>query len=209
MIYKDYRFINEKVRTVIVDEDGRILNRNPIKEELKKLEIVKYKKLLYSDKELIEALKRFYEEKVRVPIENDFVNNPKYPCYRIYSNRIGWTNAIILAGIYDKRDIKKKYTDEELLNSLKRFYEKNGRVPVANDFNNDPKYPSDSTIIIRFGTWNNAIEMAGLSEKRLYTEEDLLNGIWRFYKENRDLEVFSYYAYQRFGGFAKISRIRY
>ncbi len=217
VIYKDNRLIDGKPRWVITDEDGNITNRNPSKDELKGLKIVKYKKILYSDKELIDALKRFYGEKGRVPTENDLANNPDYPCPRIYSERIGWNNAIISAGLHDKRDTKKKYTDEELLNSLKEFYDEHGRVPVANDFNNNPKYPSDSTIIIRFGRWNNAIDMAELSEKRLYTEAELLNGIKRFYTENNRIPVSrdfrnnskypSYYAYMKFGGLQKALKL--
>lgn len=92
--YKDSRLIGSKPKWVTTDENGNIININPSKDELKKLEIAKYKRIFYSDKELIEALKRFYEEKGRVPIENDFNNDLSYPCARIYSDRIGWNNAI-------------------------------------------------------------------------------------------------------------------
>jgi hypothetical protein len=154
--YKDYRFVDGKVRLVIVDEDGKISNRHPIKEELNKLEI-------------------------------------------------------------DKRYSKKKYTDEELLNSIKRFYEKYDRVPMAVDFNNNPEYPGNNAIITRFGSWNNAIDMTGLSEKRLYTEEELIDGIRRFHAEYNRIPTArdfknnskypSYYAYLRFGGLQKVLKL--
>ena len=41
MIYKDSRIIDTKPKWVIVDEDGKIINRNPTKEELKCLKIFK------------------------------------------------------------------------------------------------------------------------------------------------------------------------
>lgn len=104
-----------------------------------------------------------------------------------------------------------------MLNSLKRFYEEKGRVSIANDFNNNPEYPSDSTIITRFGRWNDAIDMAGLSDKRLYTEEELLSGILRFCAEYNKIPTVrdfknnpkypSLYAYMKFGGLQKALKL--
>lgn len=50
------------------------------------------------------------------------------------------------------------YTDEELLNSLKNFCLKNGRIPTKGDLTNNPEYPSFSTYKRRFKTWNNALK---------------------------------------------------
>lgn len=109
-LYKSWKILStgEKPRWVIVDEDdnGRIINRNPSKEELKGLE----------------------EE-------------------------------------YYKRNVKKKYTNEELLNSLKRFYNKNGRRPIQINFDNNSEYPGSNIYHTRFGSWNNALKMVGLDTK--------------------------------------------
>lgn len=77
-------------------------------------------------------------------------------------------------------------TEEELLNYLREFYEKHGRIPVANEFNYHSKYPSSKIYQTIFGRWNIAIKMAGLRPNRLTnpTIEELLGHLQKFYKEN-------------------------
>ena len=79
---------------------------------------------------------------------------------------------------------KKKY----LLEFLRYFYNKEGRSPRESDFNNNPKYPTRATYWRIFGSWNNAIEVAGLEPKiaggQSYTNEELLRYLIQFYEEN-------------------------
>lgn len=49
----------------------------------------------------------------------------------------------------------KKYTDEELLDEIRDFYQRTGRIPLKNEFNAWDIYQA------RFGSWNNAIKKAG------------------------------------------------
>ncbi len=44
-----------------------------------------------------------------------------------------------------------QYTNEELLEYLRRFYKRNGRSPTEKDFHKNPKYPSIRPYIVRFG----------------------------------------------------------
>jgi hypothetical protein len=55
------------------------------------------------------------------------------------------------------------YTKEEIINFIKLFVEKEGRVPTAKDWKNNHNYPSTSYIANIFGSWNNAIEAAGFT----------------------------------------------
>ena len=48
-----------------------------------------------------------------------------------------------------------KYTDTDLLNKIKKFYVRNGRIPLKREFNALKIYRD------RFGSWNNAIKRAG------------------------------------------------
>lgn len=190
--YKTKRIIDKKLplRWVIVDETGNVVNRNPNEEELKGLKKeprTPRDTRLYTDKELLDYLRRFKNENGRSPGQNDFVNNPEYPNYSIYRKRFGsWNNALMLVGLdINKRD--KKYTDEELLDCLKQFYQENGRIPMASDFLNNFEYPHRNTYMERFGSWNNALEMTELNlEKRFekYTDNELLNHLSIFYKKN-------------------------
>lgn len=106
----DYRFtsvrwIDGKLKKVIVDICGDIINRNPIKEELKNLKrflSVRYiLKLPEEEKKkyLSEFLRYFDEKKGRPPTMEDFTNNPKYPNFNAYRNEFGsWNRAKIEAG---------------------------------------------------------------------------------------------------------------
>lgn len=58
---------------------------------------------------------------------------------------------------------RQKYTDEELLEILRKFQIEEERPPTTGDFDNNQKYPGVSTYILRFGSWNKAIEMVGLT----------------------------------------------
>jgi hypothetical protein len=107
----------------------------------------------YTDEGLLKCLRQFYEENGRVPETRDFIGNPNYPGYSVYQLRFGsWNDAIMYTGIRpNKVGPKEKYTDEELLESLRRFEREEGRIPEMSDFYNNPKYPGPSTHIRRFG----------------------------------------------------------
>lgn len=221
--YKTKRIIDKKspLRWVIVDETGSVVNRNPSEEELKCLKKeprkpsdTKTYKRIYTDKELLDYLRRFKNENGRSPGQNDFVNNPEYPNCSIYRKRFGsWNDALILLGL-DINKKEKKYTDKELLDYLKQFYDESGRIPIASDFLNNPEYPHRNTYIKRFESWNNALEMTELNlEKRFekYTDEELLNELKRFEKEEgkiptrEDFRTYGEYPHyqtynKRFGG---------
>lgn len=99
--YTSDRIIDGRRRKVIVDENGKIVNRNPNKGELKgygEEPYVKNSKELYTNKKLLGYLRQFYEENGRVPVITDFDNNPWYPNCITYKRRFGsWFNALKLA----------------------------------------------------------------------------------------------------------------
>lgn len=56
-----------------------------------------------------------------------------------------------------------RYTDEQLLEFLKNFYIENGCSPsIQHIKENRGKWPSERTFDNRFGSWNNALRIAGL-----------------------------------------------
>jgi len=78
--------------------------------------------------------------------------------------------------------MNKKYTDEYLLDLVKAFVKKNGRIPTTTDVRNKLDFPVYHTILDnRFGSHNNAIRRAGfipnistsIGETK-YTNEELL-----------------------------------
>lgn len=56
------------------------------------------------------------------------------------------------------------YTDDYCLSALRSFHLKTGRVPKASDFRSGQDI-SQRTLIIKFGSWNRALLMAGFIKK--------------------------------------------
>lgn len=94
--YKSYRIINGKPKWIISDKNGSIVNKEPNKEDLKNLE--EYKKIKqYTDEELLNYPRKYYEKYGRVPTGIDFDNHREYPNRKTYDRRFGsWQKALKL-----------------------------------------------------------------------------------------------------------------
>ncbi len=90
------------------------------------------------------------------------------------------------------REISKLQEEERkiyLLEFIRYFYYKEGRVPEVKNFNGNPKYPSFNIYINIFKTWKNAIREAGLKPRSQggstsFTDEELLRYLIQFFEEN-------------------------
>lgn len=105
MKYKSRRIIDKKPIWVIVDENEKIINKSPSKEELKCVDIPLSKKKLYNNRKyLIGRLWHFYNKNKKIPMCADFTNNPEYPSQATYWRIFGsWNNALKEAGLWEKR----------------------------------------------------------------------------------------------------------
>src|SRR5919198_1033549 len=71
--------------------------------------------------------------------------------------------------------IRKRYTDEQILDELRASAERMGRSPTMREFAADPKTTvHPQTVIEHFGSWNRAKRAAGLVPRRFATREELL-----------------------------------
>jgi hypothetical protein len=71
--------------------------------------------------------------------------------------------------------IRRRYTDEQILDALRASAERLGRSPTMKEFAADPEagmHPQ--TVIEHFGTWNAAKRAAGLMPRRFATREELV-----------------------------------
>jgi hypothetical protein len=71
--------------------------------------------------------------------------------------------------------MRRRYTDEEILDELRAAAERLGRSPTMREFAKDPEarvHPQ--TVIEHFGTWNAAKRAAGLFPRRFLTRDELL-----------------------------------
>lgn len=84
--------------------------------------------------------------------------------------------------------IEKVWTENKIYDLMRQYYEKTGRVPTVTDFDNNPKCPSYNIVCKICGNWNNALEMAGLWDKRVitrksYADKELLEILKKFETE--------------------------
>ena len=71
--------------------------------------------------------------------------------------------------------MRRRYTDEDILEQLRAAAERTGRSPTMREFAADPDarvHPQ--TVIEHFGTWNAAKRAAGLFPRRFLTRDELL-----------------------------------
>src|SRR4051795_288460 len=76
--------------------------------------------------------------------------------------------------------IRRRYTDEQILEALRASAERLGRSPTMKEFAADPAaglHPQ--TVIEHFGTWNAAKRAAGLMPRRFATREELADQLRR------------------------------
>jgi Homing endonuclease associated repeat len=74
-----------------------------------------------------------------------------------------------------QRAIRKRYSDEQILEELRAHARRVGRSPTMKEFAADPETKvHPQTVIEHFGTWNAAKRAAGLVPRRFATRDELL-----------------------------------
>jgi hypothetical protein len=72
--------------------------------------------------------------------------------------------------------LRRRYTDEQLLEELRASAARLGRSPTMREFAADPEAAvHPQTVIEHFGTWNAAKRAAGLTPRRFWQREELLD----------------------------------
>jgi Homing endonuclease associated repeat len=74
-----------------------------------------------------------------------------------------------------KAGLRRRYSDDDILEELRASAGRLGRSPTMRDFaNDDAARVHPQTVVERFGTWNAAKRRAGLAARRFATREELL-----------------------------------
>lgn len=107
-----------------------------------------------------------------------------------------------------------KYTKEILVNQIKDFYKKHGRIPFENECRNRNGLAGHGTFARLFGSFNEAIRQSGfhirfnedhelLEElKKVVAEIGYIPTYWDIRRLKRNRKTFEFSAYQkRFGSF--------
>lgn len=148
-----------------------------------------------TDKELLESLKAFYQQFNRAPTYKDCRNSNGLFGPNTYKDRFGgWEAALEAADIPINTLRSTQVTEEELLDSLKKFFKEEGKAPRHQDCSNTKKFPYLKAHMVyqrRFGSFSKALSLAKIPLNEGHpdnyvnkTKDDLLNSIKRFYKEN-------------------------
>ena len=94
---------------------------------------------------------------------------PRKPQYRALAGIDREALAAFQAGI------RKRYSDEQILEELTASAKRLGRSPTMREFADDPKTSvHPQTVIEHFGSWNAAKRAAGLVPRRFATRAELL-----------------------------------
>ncbi|WP_028778732.1 homing endonuclease associated repeat-containing protein [Shimazuella kribbensis] len=238
------KYTNDDLITII-QKKAKELGRTPKKKELKQtsaivarfgswakaIEIAQLKRSSskkYTDQDLINALlkgKKIIEDKGYVFSINSYKKLHDFPSYGTYMVRFGsWNNALKKAGIATKRDRKwGDLSNDELLHIL-RTIAKDSSVLTMKVLKSLPDVPPVDVYIMRFNSWNKAIEKAGLESNkaayRKYTDKDLLDSLafaknvikdrltivkYKQMQKEFNLPSVSIYSY-RFGSWSKALR---
>ena len=118
-----------------------------------------------------------------------------FPSISIHPSR--W-RTLRNSGIINLRKIV--WSKEDCLVAIKDYYNKYKRTPTYNEFNisNFPEYPSGGTICNNFGTWNQAIDEAGLelNEKQFGTPTTAKDNI--LYRSRTEAYFVDNYLYEKY-----------
>src|SRR3990167_9993652 len=176
-IFISDRIIDGNRKTVIVDDTGKIVNKNPSKEEMKGLKIEHYFR--------------------KSPLNR---MRPDAKCYRCGTYAIAWerdskgieTGNFICNtcyqiwhryGTYEKPEPVQIHTKEQIIEIIKHICKEKGRTLTADDLRNS--HMGLGIVLKYFGSLNNAIREAGLQTNRFnLTDEELLEFLIKFYTEN-------------------------
>jgi len=116
------------------------------------------------DEELLSDLKKVASELGKETITyRDYEGKGKYTSGTIQVRFGSWNNALENAGLLVKE--YKNIDNEELLNDIKRIVQEIGKGSITSRVYNEKGKYTSSTIAERFGSWNKALNEAGISIK--------------------------------------------
>ena len=116
-----------------------------------------------SDEELLEELRQLTDRIERTPTSNDMVAHGEFSL-SIYIDRfVTWNSALEEAGF--EQNHRQNIPRDELIDDIHRLVGELGGVPVRSDIDDIGRF-SSGIYRARFGSWNAALEEAGLEPRR-------------------------------------------
>jgi DNA-binding CsgD family transcriptional regulator len=114
----------------------------------------------YSDQEILDALRADARRRGVSSLSSQWDGHPDR---NVIAHRFGsWNAALTAAGLAPRR-VRPDWSDEQILDGLRRFATDHGRPPRARDrVGSLGRYPSPALAVSRFGSWSAALVAAGL-----------------------------------------------
>ena len=120
----------------------------------------------YTNKQLLDELRDFAEHLGHTPTISETIRDELMPSTDTYIRRFGSWGEAIKAALDIQIQLRPTWTDEVLLQELRDFSEIMGRSPTTMELDSDELTPSSSTYLKKFGSFANALELAGLGSPR-------------------------------------------
>lgn len=118
---------------------------------------------LVKEEDLKNDLLRIIKLIDKTPGATEYDKYSKYCTNLIRSKYKTYNDFLDKMNVYSTKEGKSvRIKDDFLLNELKRFVKEFNKVPVQSDFENLKNYPSRKTFANHFGSFNNALKLAGL-----------------------------------------------
>ena len=123
---------------------------------------VNYKQ--YTEKELLNKLKKFADKLGRAPIKKEIKKNENMPDPVTYKRWfISYKNACKKVGYtYTANNTHVGYSKNKLLNDLRKFALQLGRTPTLTEVDENQEIASAGSYTYHFGNYSNACKKAGL-----------------------------------------------
>ena len=115
------------------------------------------------DEAILDALRAYASVNGAEPSSSDWRRRRLRPTSNTIAGRFGsWSAALTAAGLAPRR-IRADWSDEQILDGLRRFAEDHCRPPRAADrVGRLAEYPGPTLVISRFGSWSAGLRKAGL-----------------------------------------------
>jgi len=125
---------------------------------------------MVSNEQLLEDLREFADELGETPTASQMSEIGPWDD-STYNNHFGsWNNALKEAGLKINKQRPNVTSKESLLDDLCEFAEKLGKAPTEREMeDNGPR--TAKTYEIYFGSWNNALELAGFERRWIGSKE--------------------------------------
>jgi len=173
----------------------------PVKERKeKKDKVLKVGK--FSNEYIIQQLKSCYEKHGKISMS--LYNKEGFlPARTTIVRQFGsWNNAIEAAGLKAFTSSEKQFSKEEIYEQLRACYKENNNSISIGKYKLSGRVPTITTILKYFGSWNDAIEAAGLKANGLttviYSDEDYITSLRTCYIQNNNYITSPLYRKQRY-----------